>query len=410
MQTKIVILGNHRHALTVARQLADHYTIILGGAHGRGGVERSRFVSEVWDLPKLSNPLYISELEDKLANTSFEPLLFPVGDAEISTLLESPSVARGKVKVVMPQPDTARRCLDKGATINLANQLQVPQAKYRKVTSLDDVATAVRETGYPSIIKSDNQLSLAFGKKACYVYSESELAELLASASELEHGLIVQAVATGLRHNVYFAAEHGRLIGAVESRVLRTDIFDGSGFTVESESVPLNNDLHRYTAQLIRELSYHGIGHAQFLVDQNYEKVSFLEVNPRMGAAFAVTVPCGFNFARAGVNLAVGSPVAGADVPEHYPAGQRLAWSYGDFIGLLRAIRGREIGPIDTLRWIARALRSAMLSDIHSSWSLRDPKPALANLYLPLQRVWRRATGHQGGLKPSPAEQKITRG
>jgi len=389
---EILILGNHRNALTVARRLGKQHRVILGGSEGVGRVERSRFVAETWSLPDASNDCFTDSLESLLQKSSDTPVLFPIGDTELFALHQLPSILDGRVRAVMPAPRIVAGCLDKAAIVSLASSLQIPQADYRKVKQLSDLRKAVEDVGCPCIIKSANQLSLAFGKKAYLVKNPDEVAALTTKKLEPEHGLIVQALAAGLRHNVYFAADRGRLVGAMEARVLRTNIFDGSGFTVESRAVPLSGALLRHTERLVEALDYHGIGNTQFLIDQQKGGTSFLEISPRMGAAFAITVPCGFDFANAGLCLALGDPVRREFVPRNYPAGRRFAWSYGDLIGLINATRSREISAAQAGKWLWRIASAAVTADIHATWSWRDPRPALANAHAILGMFWRYVT------------------
>jgi hypothetical protein len=65
-------------------------------------------------------------------------------------------------------------------------------------------------------------------------------------------------------------------------------------------------------------------------------------------------------------------------LPANYPAGRRLAWSFGDLQGLVLAARQREVGAAQIGRWLYRVVRSAIRADIHTTWSWRDPRPTLA--------------------------------
>jgi predicted ATP-grasp superfamily ATP-dependent carboligase len=385
----ILILGNHRNALSVARQLGEQHRIILGGKKGDGRIDRSRFVAESWPLPDPGSELFAAELVSLLDNLPDDPILFPIGDIELAAVARMPGIQDGSIKAVMPAAEITTACLDKAANLDLANDLRVPQAPYQKVKQLSDLARAVEEVGCPCIIKSDHQLSLAFGKKAYPINDPDDLAALIARESEPEHGLIVQARATGLRHNVYFAADKGRLVGAMQARVVRTTNFDGSGFTVESESVPLNDELLQPTQRLVEALKYHGIGNTQFLVDPESGSLSFLEISPRMGAAYAVTIPCGFNFADAGLSLADGTPVESEHLPSDYPSSKRLAWSYGDFVGLVKAAGNREVNLAQACNWLYSAARAGLTADIHTTWSWRDPQPTLAIAYTALAKILR---------------------
>ena len=169
---------------------------------------------------------------------------------------------------------------------------------------------------------------------------------------------------------------------------------------VYNESIRLRDDLKNYTERLIESLGFHGIGNTQFLVDQQSGAISFLEISPRMGAAFAVTVPCGFDFARAGLNLAIGDPLPPEYLPANYPEGKRLVWSFGDVSGLTRATRAKEISITEAFGWLWRAIQAALTADIHTTWSWRDPKPAIANMFTLLAGAWRlvrKPIGGKGG-------------
>ena len=189
----ILILGNHRNALSVARQLGEQHRVILGGTIGDGRIDRSRFVAETWPLPDPSSELFVDALESLLKRLPDDPILFPIGDVELAALARMPGIQDGRIKAVMPSAEIVTTCLDKAANLDLADDLQVPQAPYRKAKQLSDLAQAVDDVGCPCIIKSDHQLSLAFGKKAYPVNDPDELAALVAREPEPEHGLIVQA-------------------------------------------------------------------------------------------------------------------------------------------------------------------------------------------------------------------------
>ena len=115
----------------------------------------------------------------------------------------------------------------------------------------------------------------------------------------------------------------------------------------------------------------------QFLVDAKGD-TSFLEISPRMGAAIAVTVPCGFDFPSAGVDLARGLTPDSAYLPNDYPVGITLAWSYGDLAGLIHAMQSGAIGVSESGLWLWSAFRSAITADVHTSWSWADPRPTMA--------------------------------
>jgi ATP-grasp in the biosynthetic pathway with Ter operon len=202
--------------------------------------------------------------------------------------------------------------------------------------------------------------------------------------------MIVQRYVEGPRHNVYFAAGHGRILAAVETMILRTDRPDGTGFAVEGVTVAPDARLHLYSETLIASLGYSGIGCIQYLVPPRGEP-HFLELNPRHGAAMAIARHCGLDLTLAAIDLAARGDWR-PDPVHRYPVGRRYAWTSGDLNAWRLAAAGGSIGNRETLRWLLRSLVGALRADVHLTWSLRDPLPTLAAYanQLPVGRLRRR--------------------
>ena len=72
---KILIRGDHRNALTVARRLGVRHQIVLGMTGGTGRVDRSRFVTETWTLPNAKSDRFADALESLLHQIGRRPVV-----------------------------------------------------------------------------------------------------------------------------------------------------------------------------------------------------------------------------------------------------------------------------------------------------------------------------------------------
>jgi predicted ATP-grasp superfamily ATP-dependent carboligase len=201
--------------------------------------------------------------------------------------------------------------------------------------------------------------------------------------------ILVQRYAAGGRYNVQLLAVEGRLVRRVQTLTLRTDRLDGTGYTVDAVTVTLPALVDEYCRRLMERLRYDGPGCAQFMIDRRTGRMSFLELNPRLGAAFAVAALCAVDFPRLAVQAALEPGAVDSFGPDYAP-GKRIAWTYGDLDGIIRALDAGEIGVRGALRWLGQAAASFVTADIHTTWSWRDPAPTLVAYLQLLAGVGRR--------------------
>jgi predicted ATP-grasp superfamily ATP-dependent carboligase len=329
----------------------------------------------VWEHPGIEEKgeTFACALEAFLARRSEIDVVIPLGDRELTALgHQEPALPTG-VRLVMASPRTVRLCLDKPRMCQLAVQLQVPQAEFRDVSSLRELEREADRIGYPCIVKPTDQLARIFGEKAAVLRSPERLREVFVDWPTENASLFVQRWVSGARHNIHFFAHEGKLVRSVETRVLRTTRPDHTGYTVEAVSIAPSPELQQPTRQLVAHLEYSGLGCAQYLVDPEHGSACFLEINPRLGAAFAAAAAAGVDFPRLAVEWGHGSGTAAAGAA--YLPGKRIAWLLGDLQGLGRAIARRQVSTREGLRWLLRALWSGVRADIHATWSWRDPLP-----------------------------------
>ncbi len=371
----VLVLGDYRQTLTVVRALADRGMQVVAGCEEgrRPQVRYSRRIDEVWMHPPIDDAFTAPLLE---AIERFGPdVLFPVGDREIAWFAahdrELPPIP-----IAAPDRAVTSECQDKTALMQRAADVGVGHARFRLVSGLDELHAVVEDFGLPCFVKPHDPLLRLFGAKGVRLEQRGDLTERFGAWPSDHRRLIVQRFAHGPRHNVYFAADRGRLLGSVEVTIIRTDSLDGTGLAVDGEVVDPSESLRRDTASLVEDLKYTGVGCTQFLVAED-GTTSFLELNPRLGANYAVAHAAGLDLASIAVDLALGNDVAVA-TPR---SGIRYAWSLGDLEGLKEAVRQRAITLRGALRWLRATLRSLWHADVHVTWRWNDPLPSLVIAY-----------------------------
>src|SRR5438046_10057097 len=124
-QTSVLILGDHRQALTVIRSLASAgFRVIFGSERASTVAAHARFVSESWLHPALLGAEeFLTTMVDFLEARGDVSHVFPVGESELDCLARHYARVSAHATLVMSEPQTVSVCLDK---------LQV----YRRVSDL----------------------------------------------------------------------------------------------------------------------------------------------------------------------------------------------------------------------------------------------------------------------------------
>ncbi len=379
---KILILGDYRHSLIVIRSLAKAgYQIIAGQSDPSSPFGRcSRFTSEVWNHPAIegSGESFMAALEEFFRRRKDVPLIFPTGDDESAALARNISRIPAGVKVVMPDPMIIKTCHKKMEMCKVAEKLNIPQARLKKVHNLQELKEAAGEIGYPCIIRPYDQFTRIFNEKVFICPTPNTIDEAFKNWPVEGDSLIVQKYVTGPRHDLYFIAEEGTIITGVEEEALRTDRLNGSGIFVDSVSVELSPSVLDASRKIVKYFKYTGLGCAQFIVDEHGELKCFLEVNPRVGASLALPQRSKVDFPRMAVELTEGRSLLDTANTFNYTRGVRYGWLYGDIQGLRSAISHGQINTSGALRWLGRLISTFYHADTHTNWSTSDPKPAIA--------------------------------
>jgi len=377
----VLLIGNFRASVSVVRSLGRAgYRVLVAVSDEPSFAELSRYCSGHVPQPVMETPeTFVAGVKTLLEVHPEVTRLFPVDQERVALMARCRDSLPPQLTPVMADSSTVELCLHKTRLFGLAEQLDIPVARYALASDCQSVASTADDLGYPCIVRpaGDGPKMLPDERKAIIARGRDTLAQQIPDWPEGHEALLVQRYLPGVRHGVYFAALGGRILARVEVTTGRTDRRDGTGYAVEGVSVAPDPNLHVFSDRLVAALGYTGIGCLQFLrrPDGSFH---FLELNPRIGGNGAIAVKCGLDMPLLACDLATGRHDRLPREPWTYPAGLRYTWTFGDIQALRKARQNRELTWRDTCQWAGQILASAVRADIHLVWSLRDPLPAIA--------------------------------
>jgi len=377
---RILVIDNYRQTLTVIRSLAEagHHVILGKDRDKKIFTELSRHVVQTWVHPKIegNERKFVHSLKEFIAANPGIDYVFPVGEGAI-TCLASHICELNSVRILMPDVNTLSTCLNKDRLMEIVNSSGIPMEDHLLARNMSELEGCAEQLGYPVVIKPNDSMKRFYDKKIITCHSQNELRNLFPVWPDEHSILIVQRLATGQRHNCYFAAFQGRLIAYFENIIIRTDRADGSGYYVEGLSIAPTDELVKNCKKLIGLLKYHGVGCIQFLHDKKTGRTHFLELNPRLGANCALPYYCGMDFPRYALECRQEGFIPPSTVRQNYSINRRMHWLMGDIRGLIAERDRNNLTALQSLKWLSRIVLTLIRADYHITWSRKDPLPTL---------------------------------
>ncbi len=196
--------------------------------------------------------------------------------------LAQPLTDRG-VKIIGTDCAAIDKAEDRNAFENLLNELDIPRAKGRAVTKMEDGIAAAAEIGYPVLVRPSFVLG---GRAMQIVGNEEQLRHYLRTAVEIDEDkpvlvdkyiegreVEIDAICDGL--NVF--------VPGIMELVERTGVHSGDSISVYppfSISNKVKGIILQYAKKLGLGIGIVGLFNIQFIVDKD-DNVFIIEVNPR---------------------------------------------------------------------------------------------------------------------------------
>lgn len=397
-----LLLGNLRASLTLARKLHAAGHIVHCGVESAdpylsfsraisGAFRHARFDAQ----PELAIDQALAHLR---RNPSIENVI-PVSEVATRVVSRRRQRFAGRARLILAEDRVVEACADKAGLFALCDRIGVRLARRSIVGDLAALRREIEVVGRPCVVKPVESTAFLFGDKAV-ILTEGHDPDLLFPEWPPDHeALCVQSFVDGPRWNVYFGAHEGRLLGAVTFEIARTDRWDGTGYAVEGVSVATSPAVRHATEALVAALGYTGVGCAQFMVDRRSGQISFLEINPRLGANYAAAEACGLPLSLWMVEIGLGQTPPGFSDPWASRHGRRYVWTKGDLAGLKRELRTGRISALQGVIWLTRLVRAALVST-HLTLDVRDPQPTFWIYLHPLFRALGLGGRHAETLAP----------
>ncbi len=235
--------------------------------------------------------------------------------------LAQPLTDRG-VKIIGTDCAAIDKAEDRNAFENLLNELNIPRAKGRAVTKMEDGIAAAAEIGYPVLVRPSFVLG---GRAMQIVANEEQLRHYLRTAVEIDEDkpVLVDKYIEGREVEIDAICD-GRnvFVPGIMELVERTGVHSGDSISVYppfSISNKVKGIILQYAKKLGLGIGIVGLFNIQFIVDKD-DNVFIIEVNPRSSR----TVPflskaTGYSLADIATEVILGKSLKEQGIFDVYP-------------------------------------------------------------------------------------------
>lgn len=392
----LVLDGRSRGSLAVARSLGRSGYAVAVATKGRP----TRHAKEHIDLPPISRDIdrFVHELDAWLQNNRTDVVLTST-DRGVATLSEARDRIERTSAVGLASFDALSIAASKSKTLTRATALGVPTPRSHHVRSLEDAVAAVREIGFPCVLKPDSSWSGRNNQRVRPVLlSDPETARR--AADRLVHRdapALVQEFAPGRREAMMLFRASGRVLAHFAMSVSRTWPPLG-GNSVMRTSVRPPEDSMRHAERLVADVGLDGYSEVEFRRALDGRPL-LMEVNPRFSQSIELALRSGVDFARMQVEWARGGRIPRAD---GYAVGVRLSWFEAELFLVMASClrRPRPAPPLGTT--LVNLTRDYVPPPHLDGLAFDDPWPMLSQARASLMEFRREAaTGLRYGALPA---------
>ena len=257
--------------------------------------------------------------------------------------LAQPLTDRG-VKIIGTDCAAIDKAEDRNAFENLLNELNIPRAKGKAVTKLEDGIAAAAEIGYPVLVRPSFVLG---GRAMQIVANEEQLHHYLRTAVEIDEDkpVLVDKYIQGREVEIDAICDGINVfVPGIMELVERTGVHSGDSMSVYppfSISDKVKGIILQYAKKLGLGIGIIGLYNIQFIVDKD-DNVFIIEVNPRSSR----TVPflskaTGYSLADIATEVILGKSLKELGLFDIYPA-EKDRWYVKAPVFSFNKIRGLD--------------------------------------------------------------------
>ena len=358
----------------------------------------------------------------RAARELFVDLIVPVTDEIILPLSEARAHFAGVCRLALPDTRALATALDKRATLELAEGLDIPVPRTALVANIDEALAAAEDIGWPVVLKPQSSRVYRAekdpkrtekdpkrtekdpkrtekdpkrtekdpktgeqGKVAAFGVSYAADPETLRTqVGRLEgrSGILVQEYCRGTGIGIELLMDRGRPLAAFQHRRVREVPITG-GASSYRDSVPLDPVLLDHAVRLLGALDWTGLAMVEFKAGNTGH--ALMEVNGRIWGSLPLAVKAGMDFPARLVDLCLnGSSSARVPLDTAYEVGVRSRNLELETVWIGSALRRGRRYPFLEAPSRREALRVALRllnpADGYDVLSRDDPRPGLAEI------------------------------
>uniref|UniRef100_UPI000C24BB86 carbamoyl-phosphate synthase [ammonia], mitochondrial isoform X2 n=1 Tax=Maylandia zebra TaxID=106582 RepID=UPI000C24BB86 len=222
------------------------------------------------------------------------------------------------VKILGTSPLQIDRAEERSVFSSILDDLEVAQAPWRALSSLEDAFAFANQMGYPCLLRPSYVLS---GSAMNVVYGEEEMKRFLEEAAHVsqEHPVVITKFIRGAREvEVDAVAKNGKvLVHAITEHVEDAGVHSGDAtlmLPTQTISQGAQEKVKIATRKIAHAFEISGPFNTQFLVKGN--DVMVIECNLRASRSFPfVSKTIGVDFINVATKVMVGEPLDEASLP-----------------------------------------------------------------------------------------------
>ncbi|MCJ7443258.1 MAG: ATP-grasp domain-containing protein [Methanotrichaceae archaeon] len=285
-----------RNSLAVIRSLGKKGLKVTAGEVTRFSTGRfSKYCtrSVVYPSPEIRPDSFIKYLKAYIKENRFDAI-FPITDLSIRPIIDNEDELSRYTTIALPSRDIFLKGYDKGITLKIARENDIPTPKTFQIESLDDVHKYNFE--FPVIIKP----RLGFGKRGFSICrSLEDLINKINNNYDIYGKFLIQEfIPNGGEFGIYtlFNYESEPRALSVQRRIRSYPVSGGPSTLRETFRSDLSEKALRYSIDLLKAMKWFGVAMVEFRIDPRDGLPKLMEVNPRFWGSLHLSILAGIDF------------------------------------------------------------------------------------------------------------------
>lgn len=387
MPTALITDTSRGSAISIMRSLGRQgWRVIAADHHERSIGFRSRYATQqfVYPCPATRSDEMLLGLVEVATNERVD-LLVPVTDDVLLPMARSRHLFPDRCHLAIADADALCAVTDKHATLQIAQRAGVPVPRSVLVRNVAEALHHADRLGWPLVVKPCTSVVTGTGKPSehfsvSYARNARELAASLPRGFG-PAGVLLQEYCGGDGYGVEMLTHEGRPLAAFQHRRVHEVPITG-GASALRESAPLDPELYRHAAALLRELRWTGLAMVEFKAGADGPRL--MEINGRIWGSLPLAVRAGMDFPARLADLYLNGPPPPGPVDTTYRVGVRSRNLRLELVWIGSVLRPRRAYPFldapSRRSGLTAAARLALPRDGYDNLCRDDPRPGLAEI------------------------------